>query len=252
MAARTEWAALQARVSNRLSRYFCTTPFSLRNERAMVSFTFDDFPESAADVGVPILDRHAAKATFYVSGSQVGKWSDHWQGVAADKIVELHRLGHEIACHTFSHVRATDLDATRLAAEIEENHRYLLGLEPSMRIENFAYPYGLGSVWRKTQLAKTFRSSRGIIPGINSGMVDLQYLRSTPLTNHHIDEARIDRIFDALVDTNGWLIFYGHDVATEPSPYGCTPSLLRYALDAAARRDVAITTVAGALHAAGA
>jgi len=252
MAAQTETPAWQARLSNRLSRYFCTTPFRLRNERPVVSFTFDDFPASAADVGVPILDRYDAKATFYVSGSEVDKRSDHWHGVAADKVVELHRLGHEIACHTFSHVRATDLDATEFAKEIEENRRYLLGLDPSMRIDNFAYPYGLGSVWRKTQLAQTFRSSRGIIPGINSGVVDLQYLRSTPLTNHHIDEERIDRAFDALVDKNGWLIFYGHDVAGEPSPYGCTPLLLRYALDAATKRNVAIMTVAAALHAAGA
>jgi len=166
--------------------------------------------------------------------------------------VELHRRGHEIACHTFSHVRATDLDATRLAAEIDDNRRYLLGLDPSIRIDNFAYPYGLGSVWRKPQLAKTFRSSRSIIPGINSGVVDLQYLRSTPLINHHIDEEDIDRVFDALVDSNGWLIFYGHDVASEPSPYGCTPSLLRYATEAATKRNVAIMTVAGALRAAGA
>ncbi len=122
----------------------------------------------------------------------------------------------------------------------------------SILVDNFAYPYGLGSVWRKTQLAKTFRSSRGIVPGINSGVVDLQYLRSTPLTNHHIDEHGIDRAFDELADANGWLIFYGHDVATEPSPYGCTTSLLRYALDAATRRDVAIMTVAEALRAAGA
>jgi peptidoglycan/xylan/chitin deacetylase (PgdA/CDA1 family) len=252
MATQTERPALQARVSNRLSRYFCTKPFRLRNTQAMVSFTFDDFPDSAAAIGAPILDQYAAKATFYVSGSQVGQRSEHWQGVAADNIVELHRLGHEIACHTFSHVRATDLDAARLATEIEDNRRYLLGLDPSMRIENFAYPYGLGSVWRKSQLAKTFRSSRGIIPGINSGVVDLQYLRSIPLINYHIDEERIDRAFDTLVETNGWLIFYGHDVASEPSPYGCTPSLLRRALEAAARRDVAVMTVAAALHAAGA
>jgi peptidoglycan/xylan/chitin deacetylase (PgdA/CDA1 family) len=252
MAAQTDWQELKARVSNRLSRYFRTTPFKLRNTRPMVSFTFDDIPESAASVGAPILDQYGAKATFYVSGSQVGTRSDHWQGVGAEVIVELHRRGHEIACHTFSHVRSTDLDATRLAAEIEENRRYLLGLDPSMRIDNFAYPYGLGSVWRKTQLAKTFRSSRGIIPGVNSGVVDLQYLRSTPLINAHIDEERIDRAFDALADSNGWLIFYGHDVAAEPSPYGCTPALLQIALDAAGKRNVAIMTVADALRAAGA
>ena len=252
MAEQPERPALQARVSNRLSRYFNTTPFRLRNTRPMVSFTFDDFPESAATDGVSLLDQYDAKATFYVSGAGVGKWSGHWQGVSADGIVELHRRGHEIACHTFSHQPTTALDATRLASEIEQNRNYLLGLDPSIRIDNFAYPYGLGSVWRKGQLAKTFRSSRGIIPGINSGMVDLQYLRSTPLINQSIDEEGIDRAFDALVDASGWLIFYGHDVTAEPSPFGCTPSLLRHALDAAAKRGVAIMTVAGALDAAGA
>ena len=252
MVGRTGWPALEARVSNRLSRYFCATPFRLRNTRTMVSFTFDDFPESAASVGVPILDQYAAKATFYVSGSQVDQWSGHWQGVRADQIVELHRHGHEIACHTFSHVPTSDLDAARLAAEIEENRRYLLSLDPSIKVDNFAYPYGLGSVWRKGQLAKTFRSSRGIIPGINSGVADLQYLRSTPLTNLNIDEKGIDRAFDALTDTNGWLIFYGHDVAAEPSPYGCTPVLLRHALDTATKRNVAVMTVDAALSVAGA
>lgn len=252
MAARTGWPALKARVSNRLSRHFCTTPFRLRNQRPMVSFTFDDFPESAAAAGVSIFDEYNAKATFYVAGDLVDKWCGHWQGVRADAIVELHRRGHEIGCHTFSHAPATDLDAARLGAEIEENRRYLLGLDPSIRVDNFAYPYGLGSVWRKTQLAKTFRSSRSIIPGINSGVVDLQYLRSTPLINHHIDEDGIDRAFDELAEANGWLIFYGHDVAAEPSAYGCTTSLLRYALNAATRRGVAIMTVADALRAAGA
>jgi peptidoglycan/xylan/chitin deacetylase (PgdA/CDA1 family) len=252
MAARTEWQALKTRVDNRLSRHFRATPFQLRNQRAMVSFTFDDFPESAASVGVPILDQYDAKATFYVAGDLVDKGGEYWQGVRADAIVELHRSGHEIGCHTFSHRPTPDLNATHLAAEIEKNRRYLLNLDPSIRIDNFAYPFGLGSVWRKAQLAKTFRSSRSVIPGINSGVVDLQYLRSTPLVNLHTDEADIDRAFDSLLDANGWLIFYGHDVATKPSPYGCTPSLLRHALDAAAKRNIAITTVAGALEAAGA
>ncbi len=82
--------------------------------------------------------------------------------------------------------------------------------------------------------------------------MDLHYLRSTPLVNHHIDIDGIDRVFDELVAGNGWLIFYGHDVADEPSPFGCTPALLRHALDAAARRNVAIMTVASALRAVGA
>lgn len=251
MTAQTHYRDLRARVENRLSRHFCATPFKLNNQQPTVSFTFDDFPESAAAAGVPILDRYDAKATFYVAGGEVGKRSDHWQGARAETIVDLHRRGHEIGCHTFSHARTPDLDAKRLAGEIEENRRYLLGLDPSMRIDNFAYPYGLGSVWRKNQLARTFQSSRGIIPGINSGTVDLQYLRSTPLINGLIDDDGVDRALDELAAGHGWLIFYGHDVAAEPSPFGCTPDLLRHALDAAANRNVAIMTVASALRAAG-
>ena len=251
MAAQSGWQDFKARIDNRLSRYFCATPFKLNNKRPIVSFTFDDFPESAASAGVPVLDQYGARATFYVSGGEVGKWSGHWHSARASTIVELHRRGHEIACHTFSHVRTTDLDAARLTTEIEENRRYLLGLDPSIRVDNFAYPYGLGSVSRKAQLARVFRSSRSIIPGVNHGTVDLHYLRSTPLINRHIDDDGVDRAFDELIATNGWLIFYGHDVAADPSPFGCTPALLRHALDMARQRDVAIMTVSEALRASG-
>jgi hypothetical protein len=139
-----------------------------------------------------------------------------------------------------------------LATEIENNRRYLLALDPSIQIENFAYPYGIGSVWRKGQLGKTFRSSRGIIPGVNSGIADLQFLRATPLIDRDIDFDGIDRAFDEAVARNGWLIFYSHDVAAEPSPYGCSPSLLKHALEAAARRNIQILSVTDALRAAGA
>jgi hypothetical protein len=59
MAEKPERLPLQARVSNRLSRYFSTTPLRLHNERPMVSSTFDDFPESAATDGVSILDQYS-------------------------------------------------------------------------------------------------------------------------------------------------------------------------------------------------
>jgi len=245
------WSQLKARVSNRLARHLCKVPFNLRNVRPMVSFTFDDVPESAATTGVTILDQYDAKATFYVSGGLVGKWSGHWQGISRDGILELHRCGHEIACHTFSHLVASDLDAKKLDLEIEDNRRYLRAIDPSIRIENFAYPYGAGSVRHKTQLSQIFRSSRGIIPGVNSGVTDLHFLRSTPLINRDIDLDGIDRAFDAAVAKNGWLIFYSHDVAAEPSPYGCSLDMLRYALDAASQRGIAIMTVAEALRASG-
>ena len=246
------WSSLKARVSNRLARHLCATPFRLRNKSPMVSFTFDDAPISAATTGAAMLEEYGARGTFYVAGGLADTWSGNWTAVGAEHITGLHRRGHEIACHTFSHARTSDLTAAAMADEIEKNRRYLLALDPSIRIENFAYPYGTGSVWRKSQLGKAFRSSRGILPGVNSGTVDLQYLRATPLIERQIDRVDIERAFDEALAKNGWLIFYSHDVAAEPSPYGCSPSLLRHALEMASRRKIRNLSIADALRAAGA
>src|ERR1700710_182001 len=211
----------RARFSHRMAMHLRVEPFRLRNETPMVSFTFDDIPKSAATVGAAILERHGALGTFYVIGSQVGTSSPLWDMVDGDDVVALHRGGHEIACHTFSHKRACDLDAGALSDEIERNQRYLRSLEPSIRIENFAYPFGYGSFVRKRQLKDVFKSCRSIVPGVNSGTVDLQFLRAIPLIDRRIDRDGIERAFDQAQTANGWLIFYTHDVAADPSPYGC-------------------------------
>jgi peptidoglycan/xylan/chitin deacetylase (PgdA/CDA1 family) len=242
------WSNLKARVSNRLARHLFAAPMQLKTARPMVSFTFDDIPASAATVGAPMLEDFGGLGTFYVAGGLVGRWSGHWDGVDPDGIVKLRHSGHEIACHTFSHQRAIDLDATAMAAEIAQNRRYLEGLDASIKLENFAYPYGLATVARKLQLTTNFRSARGIQPGVNSGTIDLQFLRSTPLIDKDIDHAGIDRVFDEAVATGGWLIFYTHDVAASPSPWGCTPGLLRHALGAAKRRNMPMVSVAEALR----
>src|SRR5450756_1186947 len=140
------WSALSARVGNRLVRHLRTVPFRLRNKTPMVSFTFDDVPKSAATVGAPLLEEYDARGTFYIAGDLVDKWSGNWIGLSADEIVGLHRRGHEIACHTFSHLRVIDLDAAEMTAEIEKSRQYFSAIDPSIKIENFAYPYGAGAV----------------------------------------------------------------------------------------------------------
>lgn len=246
------WSEINGRVSNRLARHFRAAAHRLGAHAPMVSFTFDDAPDSAASRGAPLLEDHGGRGTFYLAGSQVGRRSDHWLGLSEDAILALHHGGHEIACHTFSHRRAADLDCTGMAREVERNRDYFLALDPSIRLENFAYPYGLASIRHKPQLARAFRSARSILPGVNRDVIDLQFLRASPLIDGDIDTAGIDRSFDEAVASGGWLIFYGHDVADRPSPYGCTPTLLRHALKAAQTRAMPIVTIAEALRRAGA
>lgn len=245
------WSEAKAKVSHRLATHLSVRPFRLRNETPMVSFTFDDIPKSAATIGAKFLEEHDARGTFYVSGGLVGAPSPNWISADAGEIITLHRKGHEIGCHTFSHTRACELDAKSLAEEIERNRRYLLSLDPSIEIRNFAYPFGHGSFGRKSQLKSVFQSCRSIVPGVNSNTVDLQFLRAMPLIDRHINRDEIERAFDDAQTYNGWLIFYGHDVADKPSQYGCSPALMIHALEAAARRKIPVLSMAEALRCAG-
>jgi peptidoglycan/xylan/chitin deacetylase (PgdA/CDA1 family) len=217
----------------------------------MVSFTFDDVPDSALSTGAGMIEDRDGRATFYIAGGLIARRSEHWMSAGADDIVAAHQRGHEIGCHTFSHRRAIELDAAAMDAEIETNRRFFHTLDPSIRLANFAYPYGVASLAHKPRLRLSFSSARGILPGVNGDIVDLQFLRATPLIDCGITRAEIDRAFEQTAATGGWLIFYSHDVARKPSPYGCSPDLLDHALRAATRRQIPIVTVAEALRRAG-
>jgi peptidoglycan/xylan/chitin deacetylase (PgdA/CDA1 family) len=245
------WSETKARISHRLATHLRVENFRLRNATPMVSFTFDDIPQSAATTGARILEDHGAHGTFYVSGGLVGTTSPNWAVVDVQDLLALHRRGHEIGCHTFSHKRACDLDAQSMAEEIERNRDYLRTLDGTITVGNFAYPFGYGSFARKLQLRTEFKSCRSIVPGVNSGAVDLQFLRSMPLIDRRIDRDGIERAFDQALNTNGWLIFYSHDVAERPSPYGCSPALMNHALEAASRRKIPVLNMAEALRCAG-
>ena len=180
----------------------------------------------------------------------MNRWSDDWneKAVNGSQIVALHRGGHEIGCHTFSHRAAAEFSAAAMDEEIATNRSCLQALDATIRLDNFAYPYGLAAVGHKARLSAAFRSSRGILPGVNHGITDLHFLRATPLISVLIDRDGIDRVFDTTIAAGGWLILYSHDVSDSPSPYGCTPDLLRHALGAALVRQMPIISVAEALR----
>src|SRR5436853_237558 len=96
-----------------------------RTRHGMISFTFDDFPKSALEIGGAILAASGLRATYYVSvglaeaAGPMGpmfSWSD---------LARCQELGHEIGGHTFSHVGVAQLPKRDLLADIDKNRRVL-------------------------------------------------------------------------------------------------------------------------------
>ena len=127
------WSEARVKVSHRLAMHLHVDLFRLRNATPMVSFTFDDLPKSAVTTGAGLLEAHGARGTFYVSGGLVGVGTPQWETGDSSDVLALHRSGHEIGCHTFSHQRACDLDETSLAEEIARNRNYFRALDPANR-----------------------------------------------------------------------------------------------------------------------
>jgi peptidoglycan/xylan/chitin deacetylase (PgdA/CDA1 family) len=239
---------LRIRLSNRLARHFDRRPVRMANDRPLVSFTFDDVPVSALTHGAPLLQEAGARGTFYIAGGLLGSRTAHWTVIDGDGVAALHAGGHEIGCHTFSHAPMRDLSGDALQAEVERNRRCLQAIEPGLPIETFAFPFGFASPNAKRRLRPLFTASRGITPSVNAGFADLGLLRAMPLIDGQVSFGTIDRALDATVAQRGWLIFYTHDVAARPSPYGCTPALLAHALRGAAARGIATAGMAEAVR----
>ena len=57
------------RCAHRAAMHLRTKTAPLNNSAPIVSFTFDDIPESAFSVGASTFDAHGMKGTFYIAGA---------------------------------------------------------------------------------------------------------------------------------------------------------------------------------------
>lgn len=216
--------SLAARLVRELGGFLCTRPARINWPGGVVSFTFDDFPRSAWTNGGAILEKYDRRGTYYAAMGMAGTANHLGPMFDIADLQAAHAQGHEIACHTYHHRDCARLMPSDIADEIDRNAVALAGVLGAPAIENFAYPFGGVSISAKSELATRFASCRGTGRGINHGTTDLADLLSTSLYNSTFDRERLCQLIDDAQAQSGWLIFYTHDVADEPSPFGCTPA----------------------------
>jgi len=238
-------------VLRRAARHHRSKPFVMRNAAPLVSFTFDDVPASAYTNGAAILEDRGVHGTFYIAGGILGATDTHWRVIDREQVRALHEGGHEIACHTFSHVNVDALDAEALDQECRRNRAALRELCGGVETTNFCYPFGRVSLPRKLELEDRYDSCRGIYEGINSGTVDLSLLRVIELYDRTLTRKKLRRVLRETRECNGWLIFYTHDVANEPSWIGCSPRLMRATVEAVQAEAMECLSIRDALTAIG-
>lgn len=215
-----------ALVARKIGWFMRTRPARVDWEGGVASFTFDDFPKSALTIGGAILEKHGCRGTYYTALKLAGTENRLGTMFEVADIRSAHRSGHEIACHTHSHLDCRYAPAATIESDVGKNSRTIATLIEDLAPTSFAYPYGAVSIAAKRALAGRFASCRGTGEGINQGPVDLADLRVITLYDRLFDAAALYRRIDEARAANGWLIFYTHDVADRPSEFGCKPEQL--------------------------
>ena len=245
-------ARIGAKLRRRWTRLVAKRERLVDLDHGVVTFTFDDFPKSAADFGARALEKRGWRGTYYASAVYAGGQNHHGALFDAGDIQRLEAAGHEIGCHTYGHLDCAGAPVERALADVRCNARALKAMGLEGEITSFAYPYGEAQPAAKRALSNWFDTLRGIEAGVNRGRTDFNQLKSTPLDG---GQAGIERAVEAagsLVAHPGWLIFYAHDICDEPSEWGCTPDQFEQVLEAVKASGAEVLTMREAARRMGA
>lgn len=81
----------------------------------LICLTFDDGPKNGpTEALLDLLRTENIQATFFVNG----KWIKH----DPDLILRMHKEGHDIGNHTYSHVNLSKLSAAKITEELQKNN----------------------------------------------------------------------------------------------------------------------------------
>ncbi|HEY1796703.1 MAG TPA: polysaccharide deacetylase family protein [Stellaceae bacterium] len=219
-------ASLSTHFARKIGRFILTRPQKVTWPGGVVSITFDDFPKSALDAGGAVLDRHGVRGTYYTAVGLAETSGNLGRMFGRGDVEAAHRAGHEIACHTFHHLDCGRNKTPTLLADVDENGAAIESLTGGYTPTNFAFPFGGTSMSSKAAMSRRFESCRGIGFGVNAGTADFADLRANRVRESVEEDGIYRRLVDEARATDGWLIFYTHDVIETPSPYGCTPEQL--------------------------
>lgn len=150
-----------------------------------VVMTFDDGCESDLLAAAPMLNATGFNGTFYVIAGFLGRRGY----LSAAQLRELSDSGFEMGCHSMSHVYLTELDQSRLHAEIieaKEKLEQVLGRS----VDHFSCP---GGQWNSRVAAFAqqagYHSMAASRSGMNSGTTSPFHLaRIAVLRGTKIDE----------------------------------------------------------------
>lgn len=177
------------------------------NKPAAYTVSFDDSRPSHYQLAGPALTERGMKGTFFINTRNIG---DNWSGW-----IELATQGHELASHTYSHPKLTELTEEQQRAELERAIDDIRGHIPGLKsVVSFAYPYGLYNDQIRHLVREYHMAARGGW-GLNAATLSDEELTLVHGTGVYppYDMAVIAAAVDKAVREKAWIMVYFHSVS---------------------------------------
>ncbi|MEW6749670.1 MAG: polysaccharide deacetylase family protein [Candidatus Latescibacterota bacterium] len=193
-------------------------------KRAAVSFTFDDARPTQVERGIPLLDAHGVRATFYASLPSLEQRVEQWRQAV--------RQGHEVGNHTVNHPCSCNFEwgtpnvleeytLERMEGELLEASDRLEGLV-GVRPRTFAYPCGQKFVGRGEEarsyvplVARYFVAGRGFRDESCNAPACCDLAQLFGVDYDCMPFGEVQSWLDTTAKRGGWLVFAGHDMGRD-------------------------------------
>jgi peptidoglycan/xylan/chitin deacetylase (PgdA/CDA1 family) len=195
---------------------------TLNLSEPLISFSFDDAPDSAFVTGKSTLQKYGYQGTYYISLGLKQEGNPHQSYFDTTHLKKVVSDGGDLACHTYNHIHLYTSEKNKILLDLDQNQKKVREFVPGYTFSNFSYPYGEQTISAKMVIRKKFRSARSVKAGINNNPIDLNNLKALQLEKN-LPVENVYALIDQAVAENGWLIFYTHDIQENCSPWGCTP-----------------------------
>ena len=189
-----------------------------------------------------MLADHGWRGTYYGALGLMGTTTSAGPMFTRADLDDLLRVGHELGCHTLDHTSCLSVSTREFVDGCAGNRRKADTMLNGYQLRNLSFPHGHVTLAAKDVLRSTYDTCRSIESGINCDPVDLGFLRANPIYSRLSIES-LKQLIHANSEAKGWLVLYTHDVALDPSPYGCTPEYFEEVLRCALESGADIVTV---------
>jgi len=241
------WDRVVGHYRRGLCETFARRDLLMSNRVPLISFSFDDFPSSALQVGGSILRDHGYAGTYYASFGLMNRDSPVGRIFSGADLEELFAQGHELGCHTFAHSHAWKTRPSEFEESILENRRALNRILPEALFKTLSYPISGPRPQTKRRMGRLFACCRGGGQTFNTGTLDRNNVSAFFLERRTGQPDQIKQLIDRNREAGGWLIFATHDVCDQPTKFGCTPAFFEAVVCLAAESGARILPVAQAL-----